>query len=177
MTTTTTTTHVPLSERFNVRILVFVGVLLAMTGIPFYIYIHEIMTGGVVHLSDGSVQVDLKAMSTFEMDQNKGTINDVPPQFRELDGKRVVMEGEMWQPRAANGSISNFQLVYSIQKCCFSGPPKVQHFINAGVVDGKKVEYYSGLVKVTGTLHVNVTQEGGKVSSVYRVDVESVEPS
>ncbi len=171
-----TTLKVPLSERINTRMLVFVAVLVGLIGFPIYVYLHELMTGGKVYLSDGTVKVDLKAMSTFEMDQARGTMNDVPPQWRELDGKRVILEGEIWQPREANGSITDFQLVYSIQKCCFSGPPKVQHFVDATVINDKKVFYYSGPVRVAGTLHVNVKNEAGKVTSVYQVDVESVDP-
>jgi hypothetical protein len=72
--------------------------------------------------------------------------------------------------------ISNFDLCYSIAKCCFNGPPQVQHFVKSTVVNGKKVPYYDGLVRVTGTLHVNVkTDELGKVASVYQLDVERVD--
>jgi hypothetical protein len=39
-----------------------------------------------------------------------------------------------------------------------------------------KVPYYSGLVRVVGTLHVNVQKAGGQVSSVYQLQVESVDP-
>jgi len=34
-----------------------------------------------------------------------------------------------------------------------------------------------GLVKAVGILHVGVQIENGRVASVYRLDVESVEPA
>ena len=84
----------------------------------------------------------------------------------------------MWNKQAAGPEVPQFQLCYSIAKCCFSGPPQVQHFVDSTVVNGGSVPYYSGLVSVTGTLHVNVKvdQEVGKVVSVYQLDVERVEP-
>lgn len=125
--------------------------------------------------SDGYTRIDLKAMSSFPFDQANGSIEDIPKIWREQNGKQVVLYGEMWQPQVAAGKISNFELVYSIAKCCFSGPPQIQHFVQAKVVPGKTVDYYDGLVKVTGTLRVNVIKGDGRVRSVYQLEVESVE--
>ena len=109
-------------------------------------------------------------------DQTDGKVTDVPPQWRALDGKRVQLEGEMWAPNSASPKIPTFDLCYSIAKCCFNGPPQVQHFVKSTVVENGRVPYYSGLVKVTGVLHVDVKKSPeGKVGSVYQLDVERVE--
>lgn len=167
-----TTLH---SHRINLRMVIFAAVMLAVIGYPVFIFLHETVTGGITDYGSYKL-VDLKAMSNFEMDQIAATMNDVPEKWRQLDGQRVAMEGEMWDAQGAGEDVHHFQLVYSIAKCCFSGPPKVQHFIDATVLPGKTAHYYQNLVRVVGTLHVNVKHDAGRVSSVYQVDVESVEP-
>lgn len=165
---------VPFSERINFRMIVFAAVVLALVGTPVYIYLDSRLSGGIKNHGD-YLEVDLKAMSNFPFDQINGTAEDIPRQFRALDGKRVMVEGEIWAPNSAGSELQNFELVYSIAKCCFSGPPQIQHFVQSKPVKGK-VPYYSGLVRVVGTLHVNVQKAGGQVSSVYQLQVESVDP-
>jgi hypothetical protein len=167
-----TTLH---SHRINFRMLIFAAVMLAVIGYPVYIFLHETVTGGITDYGTYKL-VDLKAMSNFEMDQANATQNDVPEKWRQLDGQRVALEGEMWDAKGAGDEVRQFQLVYSIAKCCFSGPPKVQHFVNATVLPGKTAYYYRNLVRVVGTLHVQVKHDEGRVSSVYQLDVESIEP-
>ena len=88
-----------------------------------------------------------------------------------------MLVGEQYLSRSMRGPDLEFDLVYSITKCCFNGPPQIQHFVKCKSLPNKKIDYYSGLVKVVGTLHVGVQSENGRVSSVYRMDVESVEPA
>jgi hypothetical protein len=168
----TTTAHIPLRERVNVRVLIFAAIALVLIGWPVYTFVTY--TG--VEKSGDFYKVDLKAMSNFEMDQRNATNNDVPKEWRDLDGKKVTLEGEMWDAQGSGDSVKHFQLCYSIAKCCFQGPPKVQHFVDSHVPDGKSLEYYQNLVRVTGTLHVNVRKDGEKIASVYQLDVDSIEP-
>jgi hypothetical protein len=143
-------------------------------GYPIYIWVYATVTGGITHQGNLSI-VDLKAMSSFEMDQQNGTTQDIPPRFRALDGKRVKLTGQMYQPYQSEGKISGFSLVYSISNCCFNGPPKIQHFVQARVVGPKSVDYTGDFVDVTGVLHVGVVRAEGRIESVYRIDVEGVE--
>jgi hypothetical protein len=166
------------ARRINLRILVFAGVLAVLVGFPLYTYLADAIRGGIRVRADGYTEVNLKAMSTFVFDQYQGTIEDVPERFRALNGKKVILEGEIWAPNAASDHLHGFELVYSIQKCCFSGPPQIQHFIQSKVVNGGKVPYYGGLVRVYGVLRVEVTKdpEAGKINGVYHLDVERLEP-
>ena len=116
-------------------------------------------------------------MSTFAFDQANGTIGDVPEKWRQLDGKKVILYGEMWEPQGAGPTVSDFQLVYSIAKCCFSGPPQIQHFVHSRAMPDAKLGYYEGTVEVKGVLHVDVKKDQGRVASVYQLDVESIEPA
>jgi hypothetical protein len=166
---------VPLSQRINLRIIVFGLVMLAVIGYPIYLFVKEDITGGIV--DHGSYkEVNLQAMSLFPFDQQNGRIEDVPQKWRDLDGKKVMLEGEMYAPGSASDELRRFDLVYSIQKCCMSGPPQIQHFVKSTVVNGKTVTYYNQQVRVTGTLHVGVKKGEAGIESVYTLDVDDVKP-
>ena len=164
-------------QRFNARMIIFGVVMMLPIGYIVYDFLESVITGGIKDIGNGYKLVDLKAMSNFPLDQVAGTQQDVPQKWRDLDGKKVVLYGEMWDANTASDNVPTFELCYSITKCCFNGPPQVQHFVKARVVPGSSVGYYQNLVKVTGTLHVHVMQEAGRVSSVYQMDVVSIEPS
>jgi hypothetical protein len=168
----------PITERINFRIITFVAVLVGIFLFLFGGAIRQMMTGGIVDRGE-YVEVDLFTISNFEMDQSAATDDSVPAEFRRLDGKRVQLIGEMYRPLEVigTGDVREFDLVYSISKCCVTSSPKVQHFIQAQVMKEKKVKYHPGLVKVVGTLHVGVQKRDGRVTSVYRMDVESTEPA
>src|SRR5947208_5929721 len=102
MQATSNQPHVSFSERISLRMVVFGCVVLLLVGYPVYIFVHETVTGGVVDYG-GFKKVDLKALSNFEMSQTDATIEDVPPQWRKLDGQKVLLEDEMWDPRDASG--------------------------------------------------------------------------
>jgi len=183
MSTTTLDYHnnpakVPLRERINVRMLAFIAIIAVLVGYPVYVLVDAQLSGGIKAAAGGYKQVDLKAMSTFEFDQTNGTIDDIPPQWRNLDGQKVILYGEMWQPYGAGSTVDSFQLCYSIAKCCFNGPPLVQHFVDAKAMPGKTLDAPSGSgqVEVRGVLHVDVQKDGGKVSKIYHIDVESLKP-
>ena len=170
-----TSIKMPLSQRINFRVILFAGMILLLIGTPFYIYVDSVLSGGIK--DRGSyLEVDLKAMSNFPFDQSNGTINDIPKQWRDLNGKRVMVEGEMWSPSSAAPELNQFQVVYSIAKCCFNGPAQIQHFVNAKVANGR-IPYRYGLVRFVGTLHVNVERgPDGKITNVYSLDVDQAEP-
>lgn len=167
--------RVPLGQRVNFRMIAFAAIVLLLIGTPVYIYLDSVLSGGIHHRGN-VIEVDLKSMSNFPFDQTNGTINDIPKQFRELDGKRVVVTGEIYAPDSASGDLDHFDLVYSIAKCCFSGPPQIQHFVHSRVKDGGTVPYLSGLVEVVGILKVDVQKDPktGKVAQVYALDVEDL---
>ncbi|MDB5291353.1 MAG: hypothetical protein JWL69_2594 [Phycisphaerales bacterium] len=166
----------PLRQRINFRIIVFFGII----ALPFvwlgYWSVQQAMTKGIEH-HNGYEQVELKALGNFNFDQAAGTMNDVPKRWRELDGKRVVLEGFMYDGRSAGPKLSAFQFVYNIQKCCFNGPPLVQERVFAYVPHSREVEWVDGFARLTGVLHVNVKKaKDGTITSVYTVEVEKAEP-
>ncbi|HEY1686874.1 MAG TPA: hypothetical protein VGG19_19085 [Tepidisphaeraceae bacterium] len=161
-------------QKINFRIIIFAVVVLAIVGFPVYIYVDSVVSGGI-HKHGGYFEADLKAMSDFPFDQQNGTQDDVPAKWRQLDGKRVEVVGQIWAPEMASPALSHFELCYSIAKCCFNGPPQIQHFVQARAAHGY-VYYSDGLVKVSGIMHVRVLHDGGKVTQVYSMDVDKAEP-
>jgi hypothetical protein len=170
---------IPWSQRFNWRVLVFVSVVVLPIMLLFFWWLNEFLSGGI-HDYGAYKEVDLKAMSSFDMDQVNATMDDIPLKWRELEGKKIMAIGEMWAPHSADESarLDYFQLVYSKTKCCFNGPPLAQHFVDGFVVKGKHVYYYDVPVKVWGTDHVVIRKDPqtGVIKSIYRFDVEKVEP-
>jgi hypothetical protein len=166
----------PWWKRINFRVIVFAAVIVTIVGVPIYWFLDETITGGV-HDHGTYKEVNLKAMSSFDMDQENATMDDIPQKFRDLEGDDVLMIGEMWAPKdAGDGKLSYFQLVYSKTKCCFNGPPLAQHFVDGNVVTGATVYYYDVPVKVWGKVHIYVRKEGDVIKSIYHVDVHRVEP-
>jgi hypothetical protein len=164
-------------KRINTRMIILIGVALFVVGAPFYIWLSAELSGGIV--DRGSyIESDIKAMSLFEMDQTSATMEDVPQQWRNLDGKRVQLIGQPWEVHSAvDGGVHDFQLCYSIAKCCFSGPPKVQHFIDCTAVAANGVDVPpTDMIKCYGILHVKIIHDGGKIKSLYQLSLDNVEP-
>ncbi|HVT89580.1 MAG TPA: hypothetical protein VHD56_12060 [Tepidisphaeraceae bacterium] len=167
-------TQIPLYQRINFRLITFVAVVLLIVGYPAWVFIDSELSGGMYDAGNGYTAVDLKALSSFSFDQNVGRLDDIPKQWRDLNGKKVVLEGEIAPTGFSARNFNGFDLCYSVQKCCFSGPPQVQHFVQSRLPEGDVVQA-AGLVRVKGVLHVDVKQGDGKVDSIYQLDVESVD--
>jgi hypothetical protein len=167
-----------LLQRINWRIIVFAVVVIGPIGGLFYVWLNETLSGGI-HDYGAYKQVDLKAMSTFDMDQNYAKPEDIPKKWRDLEGQQVLMIGEMVAPRDAGDSkLSYFQLVYNKAQCCFKGPPLAQHFVDGDVNNGAKAYYYDTMVKVWGKIHIYIRRDPatGQIKSIYHVNVDKVEP-
>ena len=174
-----TSIKAPLTERINFRAILFACIVLFLLGWPIYTFVNETLTHGI-HNRGEYKEVDLKAMGFFEINPATATLKDVPTQYRGLDGQKVKLSGEIYAPLTAAGRLSEFTLVYSIAKCCFGGPPKVQESVYATVATGKVVEAGEGTYyDVVGTLHVTMKRDpkSDTLVEVYHLDVDSVRPS
>jgi hypothetical protein len=162
-----------------VRVGLVVGFVLFLVGYAMKVTYESVIRGGVVSAGD-HFRVELKQMSNFEMDQVGGSVADVPERYRELDGKKVILEGEVAPAGFVSGDmVKQFSLCYSVAKCCFGGPPKVQHFVACRAADGKPLPNYegAGMIRVYGTLSVKVVKnDAGKIDSVFQLAVNRIEP-
>ena len=153
--------------------------LLAFLGLPFiyfgYVIVDQAVSGGVKDRGD-YFEVDLKSLGQFPFDPVQDDINGVPEKWRKLNGKRVMLVGEMYAGGSAAPKVPAFELVYSIQKCCFGGPPKVQERVFVRAPPGKAVPFYWQPVRVVGKLNVEPKRVEGQVVSVFDMEVERIEP-
>lgn len=173
ITTVPTNRQKHASRRLNIRVLVISLVLLAPVAWIVYTFAIQSLGSGIVQVGDYK-EVNLKAMGNFAFDDYSDDVNQIPQDYRDLDKQKVLLIGEMYSDSSA-GSATDFQLVYSIAKCCFGGPPKVQERVFAHMPQGKRVPIYGGLSKVYGTLQVRPIKQGATVTSVYDLDVERIE--
>jgi hypothetical protein len=116
--------------------------------------------------------VSLKAMGNFLFDDRNGTEADVPPAYRALDGKKVVItglqfvfDGAMWT--------DEFQLIDHLPP---HGPPGVQERVFAHMRSGKTLQY-DALVNVYGTLHICAVRQQDRVISLFSMTVDKVVPA
>ncbi len=163
---------------FRIRVGAVVGVIALLLGFALWETYKTLVLGGVVNMGD-YYKVELRSMSAFEMDPRFGTVEDVPSKYRELSGKKVLLQGEI-APNTfyTTAKSTNFDLCYSVAKCCVGGAPKVQHFVNCRIPSGTKVDLSAeGQFKVYGTLKVNVIRDENAVRSVFQMEVERVDPA
>lgn len=165
------------ARRINVRMIVFLAVAAAPFAWFLYVFLDSTLTGGIHHHAKYD-DVDLKSLGYFEFDEMASSLDGVPAKWRALDGKRVSLQGFMWAPDAAGPMIRDFQFVYSISKCCFGGPPRVQERVFAHVPDNiQPVPYFGDMARIVGVLHVKLEKEPttGKVIKLYTIDVDEAE--
>ena len=117
-------------KKLNVRLIVFLAVVTAPFAWFTYVFLNQTLTGGIIHHGNYT-SVDLKAMGNFPFDGINGQLTDIPERYRNLDGKKVELEGFMWAGNSASSEVNRFEFVYNISKCCFNGPPLVQERVFA----------------------------------------------
>jgi hypothetical protein len=143
------------------------------------------MIGGVVtawpfvyeRLHCGPYQpVDLQALGSFPFNDQTGTIQDIPEEFRKLDGIGVSINGMMWSPASASAA-REFQLVYSVFPR-MPYIPRVQDRVFVQLSPDHPVHWFSQLVRVRGTLHVKLQRNDmGQIYSVYTLTDPIVDPA
>jgi hypothetical protein len=168
---TASKTRMALSERINLRLIV----ILLLVAVPFLWCLWTIVDQRIIVKEGDYYAVDLKGMGNFPMDPLRDGEEVIPKEVRELDGKKVKFQGEMYGPNSAANEVTQFQLVYSIVECCMGGPPKVQERVFAFAKPEQRIPNYSGRqVTVIGTLHVGVQKQNGQAVSVFTMDVDEV---
>ncbi len=164
-------------QGINVRLIGLVALICLPVAWMTYTFIKLSVSSGIEQVGDYK-QVDLKAMGNFPFDDSFDTEKAVPDVYKKLDGQKVLLIGQMYVDFTAEPLVDRFQLVYSIQNCCFNGPPRVQERVFAHVPPGstKKMPVYGVLTDVYGTLHIRAQREKGRVVSLYDMDVEKLRP-
>jgi hypothetical protein len=117
------------------------------------------------------------ALGNFSFDQTSGTDADLPQSVRQLDGKHLTLTGDVWQPYSADQSehVSGFDLIWLSDYSSWV-LPKIQNFVKCRALPGRRLTAFDGEVAVTGILHVGVERDGGRMSSIFRLDVDDIKP-
>ena len=126
-----------------------------------------VLCGGAGPVADEeqAVKVDIAKLTSIKYRRGK----TLPADIRELDGKRIRIEGYM--------SIGTMEGVESFElgpEACECGRSKVQHFIDVTMTDGLTV-YRPGRFTIEGTFSVGEEEEDGFVVSLYRMTIKSLD--
>ena len=162
----------PHKQGINFRLILFIAVVgLPLTGVG-WLMVRNLLSKGITWHGDYA-EVNLKALGNFPFNESNGTKDDVPQRWRDLDGKKVELKGFMFSPQSAGDRGNEFQFVYNVQKCCFSGPPLVQERVYCHSHADIPLYPVSDFARVVGILHVRVVRDkSGGIHSVFDLDVQ-----
>src|SRR5258705_2276074 len=131
----------PLSERINLRMVIFFAVILIPIGYMVYLFADTWRSHGIWDEKDsryGSYKkVDLNAMSLFQLNQIQATDADIPPEYRALDGNRVMLVADQYLRGRGRVQQLEFDLVFAISKGCFIVPREIRHLIKSTATPSK----------------------------------------
>jgi hypothetical protein len=98
----------------------------------------------------------------------------IPESIRKLDGQRISVEGFMLPVAYEQEHLTEFMLVRDMPGCCFGSFPNPHEWVK-GVVKNPKIKAeLDHPVRVRGLFHVGAERHGGYLSSIYRLDADSV---
>lgn len=126
-------------------------------------------------LNGGAYQVvDLRTLGEFAFNESSGTESDIPMLLRKLDGKRVSVQGMMWDLHSSGPASSRFQLVYNLRQS--HRPPLVQERIFVHGTGGCPIQWFDQLVRVRGTFHVHIRRnDDGTAIEVFSITDPTVD--
>jgi hypothetical protein len=79
--------------------------------------------------------------------------NAIPPEAKELDGKKIFIKGYIY-PGLRKDGITQFLLVRDQGTCCFGGNPKITDRIQVALSDSKGFAFTSSLFKIAGKFRI-----------------------
>ena len=115
-------------------------------------------------------EVVLSALTNFDLNQTNGTDSDIPSNLRALNGRDIVIDGEV-APRGIGNPGQSFILIGTVRD---GHQLKVQHFILVDLPAHSQFDSYDS-VRVWGTLHVGIERSNGQITSVFRMQADRVE--
>ncbi|HWH72232.1 MAG TPA: hypothetical protein VNT26_22915, partial [Candidatus Sulfotelmatobacter sp.] len=82
-------------KRINLRMLILIAVICLPVAWMTYTFIKLTVSSGIEQVGDYK-RVDLKSMGNFPFDDTTGAEKDVPEVYRQLDGQKVLLIGQMY---------------------------------------------------------------------------------
>ena len=101
--------------------------------------------------------------------------NQIPTPIKDLDGKKVSVQGFMMHVKGANGECKIFMLVRDMSICCYGRIPRMNERITVTMKGDKTTPLIiNQAVTVFGTLSVGEQIENGTLKSIYRLEADDV---
>jgi hypothetical protein len=159
---------------FNPRLIALVSALALLMGDLISPLLQDGIAFGIVRHSH-VYQVDLKCLGSFPFNDRFSTIDDIPPAYRELDGKQVALEGFMKSLDSSGDQLSRFKFVYDPDRE-YGTPRRETVFVS--VRDRKAVDFVPDELRIVGTLHVKVSRDSDtqQLESIFTLDLDRIEP-
>jgi len=98
----------------------------------------------------------------------------IPDRIKAADGKTITVDGFMIPLEYQGSQVSKFILAMNQNTCCFGASPQINEFIIVSLRDKCVDDEMDIPLRVKGVLHVAVHRERGTLSSIYRMDAQSV---
>ena len=98
----------------------------------------------------------------------------IPADIRALDHRKLTVEGFMVPLEFEKDKAIEFLLVQAPFGCCFGTPPQIHELIKVRVKSPGVSPILDGPVRARGIFQVGAERESGFLSSIYRMDAESV---
>ncbi|HEX4647060.1 MAG TPA: DUF3299 domain-containing protein, partial [Verrucomicrobiae bacterium] len=96
----------------------------------------------------------------------------IPANVRQLNGKKVVIQGFLLPVKMDEGLAVEFLLMRNQSMCCYGVPPKINEWITVRM-NGKGVQpKMDQPIAVAGTLRVGPARENGFLTGIYSIDGE-----
>lgn len=112
--------------------------------------------------------IDDPAAKTSPKDQ-------IPQPIKNLNGKKIALQGFMVPTDLKNGKTTRFLLVKDQSLCCFGRMPRMNELVSVRMAAGKAARVIQDQpVTVFGTIDVGEIIDKGEVESLYRIDSEDV---
>ena len=102
-------------------------------------------------------------------------IDQIPQPIKDLNTKKIALQGFMVPIDLKNGKSTKFLLVKDQSLCCFGRMPRMNEWISVRMKSGSTVRVFTDRpVSVLGTLTVCEQIENGEVISLYRMEADDV---
>lgn len=142
----------------------------AVLAVPLCIAVYLLAARPAPGPEDQYPRVPVKNLISVPFDPSRGTIENLPQQIHDLDGKLAMLEGIMYLPDNADLRPNEFLLIEPSDNYSPS-PRKVSQFIRIRLPVDKKAQRLFATIQVYGQLHVGLTRDAkGKITSIYQMD-------
>ncbi len=143
----------------------------------------EMSSEELVQDKNGYLQVSFKYLGSYkyflptEEEIEKKEFKDQVPQFiKDLNGKKIVIEGFLMVSEFEDKKLKKLLLFSSYLGCCFGNIPGMNEWIYVDMEKAQKMKFFHGmLIKVYGTFEVGETLDWDKGISLYRMKGDKIE--